>query len=80
MGATVITFTIPDVSRRMRLGGALSAKTAALNAELRGIPGALLLNLARYELTQDPRMSAVDRIHGNAEEGSAPASAPRSHT
>lgn len=67
IGATVITFTIPDVSRRMRLGGALSAKTAALNAELRGIPGALLLDLARYELAQDPRMWAVDRIHGNAE-------------
>ncbi len=70
VGATVITFTMPDVSRRMRLGGALTAKTRALNAEIHAIArdsGALLLDLASYELAEDPRVWALDRIHGNPE-------------
>jgi len=69
VGATVITFTIPDVSRRMRLGTTLSARTRALNAEIRRTSadnGALLLDLAAFDLAYDPRMWAVDRIHGNA--------------
>jgi lysophospholipase L1-like esterase len=68
VGATVITFTIPDVSRRMRLGRTLTEKTAALNVEIHAIAektGAVLLDLATYELADDPRMWAVDRIHGN---------------
>lgn len=70
VGATVVTFTIPDVSRRMRLGRALTAKTDALNHELRemaAMNGALLLDLASYELAHDPRVWAADRIHGNPE-------------
>jgi lysophospholipase L1-like esterase len=70
VGATVITFTIPDVSRRMRLGTTLTAKTAALNVEIRAMAratGAMLLDLASYELAHDPRMWAADRIHGNPE-------------
>jgi lysophospholipase L1-like esterase len=70
VGATVITFTIPDVSRRMRLGRTLTAKTDALNIEIKTIAretGALLLDLAAYELADDPRVWAVDRIHGNPE-------------
>lgn len=68
IGTTVVTFTIPDVSRRMRLGRALTAKTAALNVELRAMAartGARLLDLASYELAEEPRMWARDRIHGN---------------
>lgn len=70
IGATVVTFSIPDVSPRMRLGRALSVRTAALNVELRRIAteaGALLLDLAAHELAHDPRMWAVDRLHGNPE-------------
>ncbi len=68
IGATVVTFTIPDVSARMRLGRTLTAKTAALNMELRRMAaqtGALLLDLDAYALAHDPRMWAADRIHGN---------------
>lgn len=67
-GATVITFTLPDVSRRMRLGARLSARTQALNAEIRrstATNGAVLLDLASSDLAADPRMWAIDRIHGN---------------
>jgi lysophospholipase L1-like esterase len=70
LGTTVVTFTIPDVSSRMRMGRTLSARTDALNVELRKIAaatGALLLDLASYELAYDPRMWARDRIHGNPE-------------
>jgi len=67
-GATALTFTIPDVSQRMRLGRTLSAKTAAMNVEIRRIAaesGALLLDLDSYVLAHDPRVWAADRIHGN---------------
>jgi lysophospholipase L1-like esterase len=70
VGAEVITFTIPDVSRRMRLGSLLTAKTDALNVEIRDIArstGARLLDLASYDLAHDSRMWAPDRIHGNPE-------------
>jgi lysophospholipase L1-like esterase len=69
IGATVVTFTIPDVSGRMRLGNTLTARTDALNRELRQmarVHGATLLDLASYELAYDDRMWARDRIHGNA--------------
>jgi lysophospholipase L1-like esterase len=69
IGATVVMFTIPDVSSRMRLGRTLSARTADLNVELRKIAAAeqaVLLDLASAGLAQDPRMWAVDRLHGNA--------------
>ncbi|MFN0247617.1 MAG: SGNH/GDSL hydrolase family protein [Kofleriaceae bacterium] len=86
IGTTVITFTIPDVSRRMKLGRVLSTRTQDLNlairdevaraqqagprgsdAETPGRPGVLLLDLAAFELAHDPRMWAVDRLHGNPE-------------
>ncbi|CAN5259475.1 SGNH/GDSL hydrolase family protein [soil metagenome] len=69
IGATVVMFTIPDVSRRMRLGRTMSARTAELNVELRKIAvaeNAVLLDLARREHAHDPRLWAVDRLHGNA--------------
>jgi lysophospholipase L1-like esterase len=69
-GATVLTFTIPDAARRMRLGRAFSTRTTALNVELRRMAseaGAVLLDLATYELAGDARMWAVDRLHGNPE-------------
>jgi len=70
VGATVITFTIPDLTPRVRLAGALSLaeRTAGLNHALRreaAEAGALLLDLAAFELSYDPRMWAVDRLHGN---------------
>ncbi|HEY4056843.1 MAG TPA: SGNH/GDSL hydrolase family protein [Kofleriaceae bacterium] len=68
LGATVVMFTIPDVSSRMKLGRTLSQRTADLNVELRAIAareGAVLLDLASHSLAHDRRMWAVDRLHGN---------------
>jgi lysophospholipase L1-like esterase len=70
IGATVVMFTIPDVSRRMRLGRTMSARTAELNVELRKIAAtenAVVLDLANHALAHDPRLWAVDRLHGNAD-------------
>lgn len=70
IGATAVTFTIPDMSPRIKIGRALAPRTAALNSELRAVAartGALPLDLASYELAYDPRMWSRDRIHGNAE-------------
>ena len=69
IGATVVMFTIPDVSSRMRLGRTLSRRTADLNVELREIASAeqaVLLDLASHQLAHDPRMWAPDRLHGNS--------------
>lgn len=69
-GAKVVMFTLPDVAARMRLGRTMSARTAELNVELRKIAAtehAVLLDLAGYEHAHDPRLWAIDRLHGNAE-------------
>ena len=68
-GATVVSFTIPDLSRRIPIRGALPARTAALNVALREVSartGALLLDLAAYEVASDPRLWAIDRLHANS--------------
>ncbi|MEZ4366309.1 MAG: SGNH/GDSL hydrolase family protein [Kofleriaceae bacterium] len=68
-GARVITFTLPDVSARMRLGARMAARTTALNAALREVcaaTGAHLLDLAALEVARDPRLWSDDRLHANA--------------
>jgi lysophospholipase L1-like esterase len=69
-GALVVSFTIPDASPRMRLAGALTRRTTALNAALREVSarsGALLLDLAAYEVASDPRLWSRDRLHANSD-------------
>ncbi|MBS1153447.1 MAG: lysophospholipase [Myxococcaceae bacterium] len=69
-GAVVVSFTIPDASRRMPIRGGLSKRTAALNEALRRVSaqsGAVLLDLAAHELAADPRLWSVDRLHANSD-------------
>jgi hypothetical protein len=69
-GAVVLTFTLPDVSRRMPIRGALSKRTAALNDALRLVSaqsGAVLVDLAAHEVAADPRLWSPDRLHANAD-------------
>jgi lysophospholipase L1-like esterase len=72
-GCMVITFTIPDISRRLAMGPfarMLSRRTLALDDELRRVTpasGAILFDLAAYDLAVDPRMWSRDRLHANAE-------------
>lgn len=72
-GCVVLTFTLPDISRRLAMGPLarmLSRRTLALDDELRRVSqasGAILLDLAAYDLAVDPRMWSRDRLHANAE-------------
>jgi len=71
-GGVVITFTIPDIARRLTIAPiarVLSARTQQLNAELRRVSaasGARVLDLAAYPVASDPRMWSRDRLHANA--------------
>nr|MBA3539915.1 SGNH/GDSL hydrolase family protein [Deltaproteobacteria bacterium] len=68
-GCVVLTFTIPDISRRLApapLARILSLRTAALDDEIRRVSaasGAILLDLAVHDLARDPRVWSRDRLH-----------------
>lgn len=72
-GCVVLTFTIPDISRRLAMGPfarMLSRRTLALDDEIRRVSpasGAILVDLAAHDLARDPRMWSRDRLHANAE-------------
>lgn len=72
-GCVVLTFTIPDISRRLAMGPfarMLSRRTLALDDEIRresATSGAILLDLAVHDLATDPRMWSRDRLHANSE-------------
>lgn len=70
-GAFVISFTIPDLAHRLFVGPVarrMSARTQALNVELRAVSaatGAHLIDLAAHAITADPRMWSRDRLHAS---------------
>jgi lysophospholipase L1-like esterase len=72
LGCVVLTFTIPDIARRLAISPiarVLSARTRALDEEIRRVSaasGALLLDFAAYPIAADPRMWSRDRLHVNA--------------
>lgn len=68
-GATVLTFTMPDMARVNPLAVLLRGRLEAMNARLRETcrdTGALLLDLAQHELGGDPRLWDDDRLHANS--------------
>jgi lysophospholipase L1-like esterase len=68
-GATVLTFTLPDLTRVMPLARPLAKRTLALNEALRRASarsGATLVDLAAHEFASDPRLWSSDRFHANA--------------
>lgn len=69
VGATVLTFTLPDLTAVMPLARRLAPRIAALNAALRDVShrtGALLVDLALCSVASDPRLWSEDRLHANA--------------
>jgi hypothetical protein len=69
LGATVLTFTLPDLSPIMPLARIVSERSRRLNDAFRETVqrcGALLLDLAEHPLTADPRLWAPDRLHANS--------------
>lgn len=68
-GATVLTFTLPDLTPVMPLARRLSPRIAALNTALREVSrrtGALLADFALHPVASDPRLWSEDRLHANA--------------
>lgn len=69
-GATLLTFTLPDLVPVMPLARLLSARLEQLNDAVRRISaasGALLVDFAAHPLASDPRLWDPDRLHANPE-------------
>ncbi len=68
-GATVLTFTLPDLGPIMPLARLLGARVEELNEAIRdacGESGAILVDLARHPVCSDPRLWSDDRLHANS--------------
>lgn len=69
-GATVLSFTLPDLGPVMPIARLLRQRTEALNAELRRVSaqsGAILIDLAAHPVASDARLWSMDRLHANAD-------------
>lgn len=69
IGATVLTFTLPDLSDIMPLARMLRQRLLRMNAAIRRAceaTGTLLCDFARYPVASDPRLWSHDRLHANA--------------
>lgn len=67
-GATVLTFTLPDLAPVMPLARLVTGRVHALNRALRTAAlgsGAILVDIAQYPVASDRRMWNKDRIHAN---------------
>jgi hypothetical protein len=68
-GATVLSFTLPDLTPLMPLAWVIAPRIAALNralAEASQSSGAILVDFAAYPVATDRRLWSEDRIHANA--------------
>lgn len=68
-GATVLTFTLPDVSRLMPIARPLRARILRMNDALRTTSartGARLVDFAAHPSAVDVRLWSDDRLHANA--------------
>ncbi|MEO7996034.1 MAG: SGNH/GDSL hydrolase family protein [Gemmatimonadaceae bacterium] len=68
-GATVLTFTLPDLSLVNPSARMARARVELMNQALREVSartGAIVVDLAKHELAGDPRMWSRDRLHANS--------------
>jgi len=68
-GATVVTFTMPEVDRVLPLVRSVSARIRELNRHLRTVAaatGAVLVDFEQHPFAGDPRVWSEDRFHANA--------------
>jgi lysophospholipase L1-like esterase len=69
IGATVITFTLPDLTPVMPLARILRERVAAMATAIRAAcseSGAILCDLAAHPVASDPRLWSPDRLHANS--------------
>ncbi len=68
-GATVLTFTAPDLSIVIPFASRVASRVAAFNEMLRDVSartGTILLDFTKYPVASDPRLWSEDRLHANA--------------
>lgn len=68
-GATVVSFTLPDLEKVLPFGRWLSPRVSGLNEAIRSASrdsGALLVDFAAYPVASDLRLWSHDRFHANA--------------
>jgi len=68
-GATVLSFTLPDLTPVMPLARRLAPRVAALNGALREASarsGAVLVDFARHPVSSDARLWSADRLHASS--------------
>lgn len=68
-GATVLTFTLPDLTPVMPLARSIAPRVRALNDAIRGAAagtGAIVVDFAAYAVATDDRLWSADRIHANS--------------
>ncbi len=68
-GATVLGFTLPDLSIVLPLARPIAGRVRALNEALRhasAASGAVLLDFAKHPVGSDPRLWSDDRLHANS--------------
>jgi lysophospholipase L1-like esterase len=68
-GATVLTFTLPDLTPVMPIARWIAPRIRALNDALRGTvarTGTILVDFAECSIAADARIWSADRIHANA--------------
>lgn len=68
-GATVLGFTLPDLSLVLPVARLLAGRVRALNDALRhasASSGAILVDFAKHSVGSDPRLWGDDRLHANS--------------
>jgi len=69
VGATVLTFTLPDLTPVMPFARVLGDRVARMNEAIRNgctHTGAILCDLAAVPVASDPRLWSGDRLHANS--------------
>lgn len=68
-GATVLTFTMPDLSEVMPMARRVAPRLLAFNAAVRTLgaeTGTIVVDLAHHPVAADPRLWSDDRLHANS--------------
>lgn len=68
-GATVLTFTLPDLSAVIPFSKRFVPRVEALNDALRKVSaahGTILVDVAAHPVASDPRLWSDDRLHANS--------------
>jgi lysophospholipase L1-like esterase len=68
-GATLLTFTLPDLTPLMPIGRLVASRIRALNEVLQAVArttGATLVDFAAHPVASDARLWNEDRLHANA--------------